>query len=272
MRNNGDGTFTNVTSGAGISEANNGVEFMAADFDNDGNLDVFANGSLLFGNGDLTFNFFDFFSSGTAGGIGDGNNDGFLDLFTSNTLRLNDGNTNNWIKIVTVGDQSGGYSNLNGIGARVEINTASGTQIRDVQSGIGFRYMSTLNTHFGIGTDTSINYVKIYWPSGVINQINNPSINDTLIFTEDAGSSLGINDDDALDLVIYPNPTKDILYIKNVVDYSSAFYTIFDINGRRVANVKLNKPTIDVSNLSEGNYLLRIVDDNGVKIQKFIKN
>lgn len=271
MRNNGDGTFTNVTAGSGISEANNGIEFIAADFDNDGNLDVFANGSFLFGNGDLTFNFFDYFNSGTSGGIGDANNDGFLDLFTSNTLRINNGNSNNWIKIVTVGDQNGGYSNINGIGARVEINTPSGTQIRDVQSGTGFRYMSTLNTHFGIGTDISINYVRVYWPSGIINQINNPNINDTLVIVEDAENSLGINDEEAMDLVIYPNPTKDVLYIKNMTNYKNAFYTIFDINGRRVANNPLNQ-SIDVSNLSQGSYLLRIVNEHGVKIKKFIKN
>ena len=62
-----------------------------------------------------------------------------------------------WLKIYTIGVQS----NRNGIGARIEITTSGlGTQIRDVRSGEGFRYMGSLNTHFGIGSDTSITSVN----------------------------------------------------------------------------------------------------------------
>ncbi|MCB0446128.1 MAG: VCBS repeat-containing protein, partial [Gelidibacter sp.] len=58
MRNNGDNTFTDVTSGSGVSTAKIGHENVPLDFDNDGNLDIYSNGSVLFGNGDLTFTVF----------------------------------------------------------------------------------------------------------------------------------------------------------------------------------------------------------------------
>src|SRR5690606_470854 len=55
MRNNGDGTFTNVSEGSGIASANKGIENVPADFNNDGFIDILSNGSILYGNGDFTF-------------------------------------------------------------------------------------------------------------------------------------------------------------------------------------------------------------------------
>ena len=268
MRNNGDGTFTDVSAGSGISAANQGIENLPADFDNDGFLDVLSNGSILYGNGDLTFNVF---QSPASGSVGDANNDGYLDIFNSNINYNNAESNNNWIKIVTVGDQAGGYSNINGIGARVELVTASGTQIRDVQSGIGFRHMSTMNTHFGIGTNTEIISIRVYWPSGIIDDILNPSINSTLVIPE-GSSTLGTEETLVDNLILYPNPTKDVLNLGTVGNLNGAFYSVFDITGRRVANAVLNSKSIDVSNLSSGNYILRVVSGNNeIKTQKFIK-
>lgn len=266
MQNNGDGTFTDVSAGSGIDTANQGIENVPGDFNNDGFLDVLSNGSLLFGNGDLTFTVFD---GPTSGSIGDANNDGFLDVFNGN-IQMNNGNSNNWIKIVTVGDQSGGYSNINGIGARVEVHTANKTQIRDVTSGIGFRHMSTLNTHVGIGTENAIAFIRVYWPSGVIDTINNPAINDTLVVNE-GSSTLSQEDTFVTDLILYPNPTKDILNISTINNLNDAFYTVFDINGKRVVNAKLNSEIINVSHLRSGNYILRISSGNSIRSQKFIK-
>jgi hypothetical protein len=268
MRNNGDNTFTNVTSTANVGTAQIGHENVPGDFDNDGYLDVYSNGSILFGNGDLTFNVNNDLTIPSVGSIGDLNNDGFLDFFY-NSIFVNNANDNNWIKIATVGNTAGGYSNKNGIGARVEINTDSGTQIRDVRSGEGFRFMHSLNTHFGIGTNTTINYVKVTWPSGVVDNILNPNPNELLIINE--GSTLSTNGSIVTDLILFPNPTKSILNLNTLDNLNDAVYSIFDMNGRRVLNSKLNSNTIDVSELSTGNYILRLMSGNSIQSQKFIK-
>lgn len=268
MRNNGDNTFTDVTSTAGVGTANIGHENVPGDFDNDGNLDVYSNGSILFGNGDLTFTVNNSLTVPAIGCIGDINSDGFLDFFYGSVYR-NSTNGNNWIKIVTIGNTEGGYSNKNGIGARVEINTAAGTQIRDVRSGEGFRYMHSLNTHFGIGTETTINYVKVIWPSGIVDIIANPAINECLAIAE--GSTLSVQNSFVDDLILYPNPTKSILNLNTLENLSDAVYAVFDMNGRRVLNSKLNSNTIDVSGLSSGNYIFRLMSGNSIKSQKFIK-
>lgn len=42
-RNNGDGTFTDVTEAAGVSDAGHGQGVVAADYDNDGDQDLYVN-------------------------------------------------------------------------------------------------------------------------------------------------------------------------------------------------------------------------------------
>ena len=269
MRNNGDSTFTEVTSGSGITSAKKGHENIPGDFDNDGNLDIYTNGDILFGNGDMTFSLNPILTLPDVGAIGDINNDGFLDMFYGSTY-TNSGNANNWIKIATVGDTEGGHSNKNGIGARVEINTDYGSQIRDVRSGEGFSYMHSLNTHFGIGSETVINYVKVIWPSGIIDTILNPTINQLLMVNE-GDSNLSTPDSFVNDLILYPNPTKSVLNLNTLENLSNAIYTIFDIHGKRVLNAKLTSTSIDVSRLSSGNYILRLMSGNAVRNQKFIK-
>lgn len=263
--------FQDITASTGISAyTSSSIEHAPADFDNDGYVDILSGGNILFNNGDMTFTAVTTNMPGQ-GGIGDLNNDGFLDVYGGgSSIRLNDGNSNNWIKIITIGDEAGGYSNRNGIGARVEIVSDLGTQIRDVRSGEGFRYMSTLNTHFGIGQDTEIEYIRIYWPSGIIDQINNPTINSTLTVPE-GSQTLSSGETFVSDLIVYPNPTKSVLNLSTLQDLNDAIYSVFDLNGRRVLNAKLDSKTIDVSSLSAGQYILRIVSGDAVKNQKFIK-
>jgi hypothetical protein len=264
MRNNGDGTFTDVTPGSNVLDAPLGIENAPADFDNDGFIDIISNGNVLFNNGDFTFtNYPD--NMPPSGAVGDVNNDGFLDVYRDNSIYINNTNSNNWVKINTVGD----VSNINGIGARIEITTPSGTQIRDVRSGEGFRYMSSLNTHFGIGADTEILDMTIYWPSGIVDHIPAPAINTTHTVVE--GTFLGILDESLTDLTIFPNPVNDILNLQTSTNLIDKIATIFDMNGKRVLNQKLDSNTLNVDVLDSGIYILRLESKGKTMNRKFIK-
>lgn len=265
MRNNGDGTFTDVTAGSGVLDAQLGIENAPADFDNNGYVDILSNGDILFNNGDFTFTNYAT-NMPPSGAIGDTNNDGFLDVFRNGNIYLNNTNAHNWVKINTIGT----ISNINGIGARVEIETPGGKQIRDVRSGEGFEFMSSLTTHFGLGTFTTINSITIYWPSGTVDYIANPAINTTHNITE--GTFLGIEDKSLTDVNIYPNPVDDQLNIKTSADVINKIATVFDINGKRVLNLKLKSTTIDVSSLTSGVYFLRLESEGKTMKRKFIKN
>jgi len=270
MRNDG-GSFIDATAGSGISVlTDTSIETVTHDLDNDGNLDVISGGNVLIGNGDLTFTVYEGILPLGGGCYGDLNNDGFIDGF-SGTLYLNDGNANNWIKVVTIGKayETADRSNRNGIGARVEIHTDSGTQIRDVRSGDGFRYMSSLNTHFGLGTETTINSIVVYWPSGIVDTILNPAINSTVTVPE--GDTLSIEDETLADVEIYPNPVKDVITISTSADIVGYVATVFDINGKRVMNHKLSSNTLDVEALQTGVYFLRLESQGRSIKRKFIK-
>jgi len=277
MRNDNDGstyTFTDITSSTGVNAiSTNSTETVTFDFDNDGNLDLVSGGNILFGNGDMTFNIYPNVFSG-ARAYGDLNNDGYIDAFSSGTMFINNAETNNnWIKIHTVGTAT----NINGIGARIEVYTTSGVRIRDVKSGDGFRYMNSLNTHIGIGDDDSISHIVVYWPNSGCETFLNPSINQAFTAVEGDGIScdtLGVDDELlASDFIISPNPTHNILNISTDLQLENAFYSIYDLSGRRImTNALNNSKTIDVSQLSTGNYILSIMSDEIINNQKFIKN
>ena len=204
MLNNGDGTFSDITIGSGLLPALNGnergIQGIFRDFNNDGFVDLLVSGTahyLFYNNGDGTFtetpnpfnsNDIESFA------LGDLNQDGFIDVYagyaqifnTPTTIQdrlfLNNGNTNHFLNVNLQGVQS----NINGIGARVELYGAWGIQIREVRSGEGYGIMNSFSQHFGIGASTAISKVVVKWPSGIIQEINNPAIDQFLTIVEES--------------------------------------------------------------------------------------
>ncbi len=275
FRNNLDTTnsieeaYSNVTAGSGWDLDNStSRDYVAYDFDNDGYVDILSGtGKIAYNNGDMTFSKINY-PGLEIGAIGDLNNDGFLDIQNGNTIRYAVPNDNNWFKLNVHGIQS----NSNGIGARVEIHGPFGTQIRDVRSGEGFEFMSTMNVHFGLGQSTSITSVIIKWPSGIVDTIQNPTINSILNVVE--GSTLANNDFAGTTFSMYPNPTNDILNIK-MGDNGAALESVnvFDLAGRLVAEPVLQNDAFSVNQLSVGTYIVLIKTVDGRQFtQKFLKN
>lgn len=265
--NNGDGTFTNIYASTGISPQVGSWEVQAADFNNDGWVDfLWQNGKELYiNNGDLTFTGYDLpFSEG---GIGDLNNDGFQDVVMGANVYYNSGNANKWFNVVPVGV----ISNINGIGARVELYGPWGKQIREIRSGQGFSHMSSMKANFGLGSANTIEKLVIKWPSGTVDTIFDPTPNQNLVVLE--GSTLLSNSEFEIEsLRIYPNPTTDILNIKLKNSSKSKEVSIFDLAGRMVKASVLSNETVDVKELASGSYLLTLKDEKGNSYsQKFLK-
>lgn len=70
------------------------------------------------------------------------------------------------------------------------------------------------------------------------------------------------------DLEIYPNPSTDILKIKNV---TANDYSIYNVDGKIVSSGTVSNNEIIVSNLEKGNYFVQLTTSNGVYQTKFIK-
>jgi hypothetical protein len=218
----------------------------------------------MFNNGDLTFSPSEY--AMTNGPVGDLNNDGFLDIQNGNTIYYNDGNDNNWVKINLQGVQS----NSNGIGARVTIYGDWGQQIRDIRSGEGFRYMNTLNAHFGIGASTEIDSIYIQWPSGHIDVVPDPTINTSHVVVEGT-NGLGLLNVDGLNISIFPNPTSDFVTIENFASLKGAKLEIITHTGAFVQD--LTSAQTSVKHLASGLYILRVqLPDGRIFADRFIKN
>lgn len=96
--------------------------------------------------------------------------DGDEDLLvgaTDNTLHLLENVTagsNHWVKVKLEGLQ-GGKCNASAIGAKVQVITPTKTYTQYVAAGNGqVSPQGPTVLHFGLGTETTINAVKIYWP------------------------------------------------------------------------------------------------------------
>lgn len=61
------------------------------------------------------------------------------------------------------------------------------------------------------------------------------------------------------DIAIYPNPTRGIVYVKGLADAESI--EVFNVLGQRVLTQKIKQGTevLDISNLADGNYHLRVI-------------
>ncbi|MCB0792581.1 MAG: VCBS repeat-containing protein [Flavobacteriales bacterium] len=264
MRNDGT-TFTNVSPGSGFDAFNGtSIEWITRDFDNDGYLDVLGGGKLMLNNGDMTFT--QSTVTPTNGPTGDLNNDGFVDILNGGTAYLNEPNGNHFL---TVGLE-GTISNRNGIGARVEVTSALGTQIRDIRSGDGFRYMSSLNAHFGLGADETADVV-VHWPSGIVNAFTNVAVDTAITIVE--STATGVVEPAPTDaLRLFPVPTSNILYITGPTELRGDLVKVLDLTGREILRTYLTADALDVASLTAGPYVVQVIYPNGRVLQeRFVK-
>lgn len=70
-------------------------------------------------------------------------------------------------------------------------------------------------------------------------------------------------------LVVYPNPTSDLIYIENFSDKTTA-YSIFNVTGQEI-KTGFTSGKISVSELEKGIYFLQIKDEKLYKMIKFVK-
>ena len=264
MQNNGDGTFTNVTVGSGMDVWNNqSIEWITHDFNNDGWLDIVGGGGLLINQGDMTFRP-NTYGPGN-GAVGDLNSDGFLDVVGQSGLQLNMGNVNHWLRINTVGT----VSNRSGIGARITLTSALGTQIREVRSGDGFKYMSSLMVHFGLGADTQVQTLTVRWPSGIVQDVEVTGVDQVIDVTEPLTTDLATTTDHTF--VLYPNPANEWLNVSGPMLKGNGTVEVVDLTGRVVITARTITNAIDISGLATGHYLVRVRTARGVNEGRFSK-
>jgi hypothetical protein len=211
-RNNGSGFTRDVTTE--ISTAGNvTLAPLWIDINNDGLLDLLSPGYFadFFGTGRIFMNtstggttsfsritteiISDSQTTALGAASADYDMDGFVDVclprsvlsltsgFSASnfTLYQNNNSTGNWIEVKLQGTSS----NRQGVGAKVFVETANKGIYRELQVMSGTRSQSSNNLHFGIGAESAITKITVYWPSGITQVYNNPPINSAITIIED---------------------------------------------------------------------------------------
>jgi hypothetical protein len=93
------------------------------------------------------------------------------------------GTDHNWILL----DLEGTRSNRDGIGARVRLVLPSGRSLHEhVTTANGIYSASDKRVHFGLGPEEAITSIEITWPSGIVQRIEKPAVNQVLRVVEEA--------------------------------------------------------------------------------------
>ncbi|MFQ5745135.1 MAG: CRTAC1 family protein [Acidobacteriota bacterium] len=197
--NVGDGLFTDQTASAGLSKITYfylGWATRFADFDNDGDQDLFAaNGHIYPGvdGSDLKTSYrqrnqvywnqgdgsleevklaaedgLSEIESSRGAAFGDVDNDGDTDVVVVNIdgppslLRNEVGDQKHWVEFLLVGRTS----NRNAIGARLTLDAGSRLQVQEVRPSGSYLSSSDRRVHFGLGSSAHIHRLRIRWPDG----------------------------------------------------------------------------------------------------------
>lgn len=210
--NNGNGSFTRQLTDAAATDGGYSYGSTWADFDNDGDVDLFVTNAQNQPNdyyrNDGTGHYFKtsygkmvtdtHYSYGTASGDYDG--DGDLDIFVANynqpnMLYVNNQQTNHWLKIQCTGF----VSNRAAIGARIHVKATLWEspvwQSKEISSQTGYLSQNSQDLVFGLGDAVSADSIRIEWPSGVVWDTVNVAADQMLFITERTNLPVAVNDE-----------------------------------------------------------------------------
>jgi hypothetical protein len=127
----------------------------------------------------------------------------------------------------------------------------------------------------GAGVGLVPDEVDLMATAGTSNTAASVTMFDNLIVRASATDTLlGINENTLVtEFNIYPNPSKDIITISSD-DHAYTAIQLSDINGRLISSTEFestNQKSIDISNLTNGIYLMKIISNKGTFTQKIIK-
>jgi len=297
-RNNADGTFTDVAEERGA--ARNGMSWgvVFADFDNDGDPDLFivstsgydGTPTLLYRNDAGAFT-----EIGAQAGVsflmeaqglasGDFNNDGLPDLVIPShdgqhklLLNVTEG-AGHWVEIQLRGRQV----NRTAIGARVEVVAGGKVHVRTVSGGNSFASQSSATLHVGLGAATRIDTLRIFWGGHQMQQKTGLAIDRAYAFTEGVVATSRASDEavpEAFRLESnYPNPFNPVTTIRYALaEAGPVRLDVFDVLGRRVATLAEGFQTpgtyevvFEAGNLPSGPYLYRLQADDGIVMRRML--
>ena len=293
LLNSESGVFSDISASSGTEDTPGSMGWGTFFFDanNDGWVDIYNNNETAFGGvinslminqGYLTFNMLNYESgavinnNGYGSAFSDFDRDGDLDMIlvghpsSSGSINLlrNDSDPQNWI----IFKLSQLEQNIYGVGTTIELYHGNTRQLNFIGAGNGYCSQNTLDVHFGLGSETEIDSVIVFWPDGISESFSGLVFNEINYLNRGTGiailstisgsflpEKIRLNDP-------YPNPFNNstTLEIQVAKDTKSKVY-IYDLKGQEVAtfNVQLQKSImnhykINFSDFPSGIYFVNI--------------
>ena len=293
LRNNGDGTFTNVAEATAttFNSVGWGAVFLDADLDGlldlyvssdfDGSVGSFLSSAFYHQQNNETFiipeniGFQEDTRKSYTNAIGDIDNDGKPDIIVGNDIEPNflwsnkTVNENNWLKVKL----EGVISNRDGIGNTIEINIGGQSQYRYTLAGEGYLSQNSFYEFFGLANATEVDYVKVTWTAtGESEIINNIAANQAITIKEGSGVLSSVNNLKDTTFSIYPNPSANGIFKISVANQEIVSLQVFDISGRLITkkiNLK-NNDQINLSQYQKGVYIGRFSSETKNEVLKLI--
>lgn len=127
------------------------------------------------------------------------------------------------------------------------------------------------------GTTVSSNIPGQYNFKYVVNNTTCPNDSAKVIVSVQGCNYLGVDEITFKTFNLYPNPTSDIIYISNSGSLEVFNYEVADMNGRVIlkANQAINgnmTTELNLSNVENGVYLIRVFNENADKTFRVVKN
>ncbi len=148
--NNGNNTFTDMSTASGFIFSIKGRALLRMDADNDGDQDVVIC-----------------------------RNTGAMAYFRNDLPVAAD---THWLHVVLDANGVPGFT-PHGLGAKITVHTAAGSRIRLMDGGVSFLGTSEYSAHFGMGTATTAQEVRVLWPNGQQSVLTNVATNQRLVIT-----------------------------------------------------------------------------------------
>lgn len=153
-RNNGNGTFTDISagSGPGIATVSSSRGLAVGDLWNDGKLSAVISNMHA------------------------------IPSLLVNQIPLK----NHWVTFRTIGTKS----NRDGIGARITLKVRGRILVDEVRSGSSYMSSSDLRVHFGLGAATKVDALEVRWPSGLVEEFTGVRVDAIQTLKEGSGKMI----------------------------------------------------------------------------------